>query len=70
MQGVHELRTRSSGADVFIQMHVEIDGDLPLRRAHAIADKVEIEVAAAFPSAEVIVHQDPDDIVEEAEFHC
>jgi len=70
VQGVHELRTRSSGADVFIQMHVEIDGDLPLRRAHAIADKVEIEVAAAFPSAEVIVHQDPDDIVEEAEFHC
>jgi ferrous-iron efflux pump FieF len=68
VQGVHELRTRSSGSHVFIQMHVEIDGDLPLRRAHRIADAVEIQVAAAFPNAEVIVHQDPDDLEEDHEF--
>jgi len=65
VQGVHDLRTRSSGAQVFIQMHVEIDGDLPLRDAHEIADRVEIEVGNAFPNAEVIVHQDPDDIDED-----
>ena len=65
VQGVHDLRTRSSGAQVFIQMHVEIDGDLPLREAHEIADRVEIEVGNAFPNAEVIVHQDPDDIDED-----
>ena len=70
VQGVHELRTRSSGSHVFIQMHVEIDGDLTLKRAHRIADKVEIQVAAAFPNAEVIVHQDPDDLDEEHEFSC
>ncbi|MEK9724749.1 MAG: cation diffusion facilitator family transporter, partial [Rhodospirillaceae bacterium] len=60
VEGVHDLRTRSSGTQVFIQMHLEMDGDMPLRRAHKIADAVEIEVAAAFPNAEVIVHQDPE----------
>lgn len=64
VNGVHELRTRSSGAHVFIQMHIEMDGEMSLRRAHDIADRVELEVAAAFPNAEVIVHQDPDDLDE------
>ena len=63
--GVHDLRTRSSGTNIFIQMHVEMDGDLSLRHAHEIANDVELLVGQAFPNAEVIVHQDPDDIVEE-----
>jgi ferrous-iron efflux pump FieF len=64
VNGVHQLKTRSSGAHVFIQMHIEMDGDMTLRRAHEIADQVELDVAAAFPNAEVIVHQDPDDLDE------
>jgi len=62
VDGVHDLRTRSSGTQVFIQMHLEMDGDMTLRQAHEIADVVEIEVGAAFPSAEVIVHQDPEGV--------
>ena len=62
VEGVHDLRTRFSGTQVFIQMHVEMDGDMPLRRAHEIADVVELEVGAAFPNSEVIVHQDPEGI--------
>jgi len=62
VEGVHDLRTRSSGTQVFIQMHVEMDGDMALRQAHEIADVVEIEVGAAFPQAEVIVHQDPEGV--------
>lgn len=62
VEGVHDLRTRSSGARIFIQMHVEMDGDMPLRQAHEIADMVEMEIGAAFPNAEVIVHQDPEGV--------
>ena len=62
VEGVHDLRTRFSGTQVFIQMHVEMDGDMPLRRAHEIADVVELEVGAAYPNSEVIVHQDPEGI--------
>ena len=60
VDGVHDLRTRSSGTQVFIQMHVEMDGAMTLRRAHEIADAVELKIADAFPHAEIIVHQDPE----------
>ena len=62
VEGVHDLRTRFSGTQVFIQMHVEMDGDMSLRRAHEIADVVELEVGEAYPNSEVIVHQDPERI--------
>jgi ferrous-iron efflux pump FieF len=57
--GLHDLRTRASGPQIFIQCHIELDGDQSLRQAHAIADAVEFDLRAAFPGAEVIVHQDP-----------
>jgi ferrous-iron efflux pump FieF len=57
--GVHDVRTRQAGHQYFVQLHVELDDELPLRRAHAVADAIETAIAAAFPGAEVIVHQDP-----------
>jgi len=57
--GVHDLRTRASGPNTFIQMHLEIPGGMTLYRAHAIADTVEAELQTAFPDAEVLIHQDP-----------
>ncbi len=56
---VHDLRTRSSGPQSFIQLHLELDPALSLTRAHDIADEVEGRIRAAFPDAEVIIHQDP-----------
>lgn len=57
--GLHDLRTRRSGNTVFIQLHLELDGALSLSDAHAIADRVERDLANLFPSAEVIIHEDP-----------
>jgi len=57
--GIHDLRTRASGPQIFIQCHIELDADQSLRQAHAIADAVEEDLRRAFPGAEVIVHQDP-----------
>ena len=56
---LHDLRTRSSGTQVFIQLDVEMDGDFKLRDAHAVAVQVMVELADAYPNAEVFVHQDP-----------
>jgi ferrous-iron efflux pump FieF len=56
---LHELRTRKAGLYTFIQIHIELDPDMPLSRAHAISDAVEAELCAAFDKAEVIIHQDP-----------
>jgi ferrous-iron efflux pump FieF len=57
--GVHDLRTRQSGQAKFIQLHLELDENLPLIESHAIADAVEHTISKLIPGAEVIVHQDP-----------
>jgi len=67
VRGVHDLRTRQSGQAQFVQLHVELDGDLDLHGAHAIADRIEREIAGLLPDAEVIIHQDPAGVVEHTE---
>lgn len=59
VQGVHGIRTRQSGHIKVIQMHLEMDGDMPLRDSHALAEQVEDALRDAFPGADVIIHQDP-----------
>lgn len=59
LAGHHDLRTRTAGTRVFIQVHVEIDGALPLRDAHAISARLKRDLIAAIPQADVIIHQDP-----------
>ena len=61
---LHDLRTRASGRDTFIQIHLELDGALTLLRSHEIADEVEARLREAFPGAEVLIHQDPHGVEE------
>lgn len=64
VKNIHEMRTRSSGAQSFIQMHIVLDQSLTLIEAHRISDNVEVSVLAAFPGADVIIHQDPEGVDE------
>lgn len=57
---IHDLRTRRAGLSSFIQLHIEMDGNMPLARAHDIADQVEMTIREAFPGAEVLIHEDPE----------
>jgi ferrous-iron efflux pump FieF len=61
---IHDLRTRSSGTQMFIQFHLEMDGNLTLIDAHTIADSVMREVEREFPNAEVLIHEDPYGVAE------
>ncbi len=47
----------------FIQLHIELDDELPLVDAHTIADVVEDRLSVAFPGADVMIHQDPKSVV-------
>jgi ferrous-iron efflux pump FieF len=60
VKDVHGLRSRASGRDIFIQLHLEMDHKLDLETAHGIALDVEKKICAAYPHADVIIHQDPD----------
>lgn len=59
VKSVHDLRTRAAGPMAFVQIHLEMDGDITLNEAHLVSDAVEAEILAAFPRSEVMIHQDP-----------
>ena len=65
VRDMHDLRTRRSGTNSFIQLHLDLDTDISLLRAHEIADVVEAKIKEAFPEAEIIIHQDPEGIAED-----
>ncbi len=57
--GLHDLRTRSSGMNLFIQFHLDMDGAITLSAAHAISEAVMEKVEKSFPNADVLIHEDP-----------
>jgi ferrous-iron efflux pump FieF len=61
---MHDLRSRSSGPHVFIQFHVEVDRHISLLAAHDILDRIEDDLLERYPGAEVIIHADPEGVVE------
>lgn len=62
--GLHALKTRTSGTQEFIQVHLEMDGKMTLNEAHNIAQEIDNKIQAVFPRAYVTIHQDPEDVVE------
>ena len=63
VRGAHDLRTRQSGPTRFIQLHLEMEDNLPLVQAHLVAEQVEQAILAHFPGSDVIIHQDPCSVV-------
>ncbi|HDI3021291.1 TPA: CDF family cation-efflux transporter FieF [Cronobacter turicensis] len=63
VRGAHDLRTRQSGPTRFIQLHLEMEDNLPLVQAHLIAEQVEQAILFRFPGSDVIIHQDPCSVV-------
>ncbi|WPC07192.1 cation diffusion facilitator family transporter [Pseudomonas benzenivorans] len=62
--GAHDLRTRISGTHWFVQLHLELPGEISLAQAHALCVRVEAAIRREFPRAEVLVHADPTEVVE------
>lgn len=59
VHGCHDFRTRISGTRWFVQLHLELPGELPLSQAHDLCVAVEQAIHAQYPNAEVLVHADP-----------
>lgn len=68
VRSVHDLKTRASGPTAFIQLHLEMDPTITLARAHQISDEVERKLTEVFPTAEVLIHQDPEGVEERRAF--
>ncbi|HTK58111.1 MAG TPA: cation diffusion facilitator family transporter [Sphingomicrobium sp.] len=60
LAGLHDLRTRTSGAHRFVQFHVWVPGDWTVTEAHERMDSVEEKLQHRFPGTEIIIHLDPE----------
>jgi cation diffusion facilitator family transporter len=56
----HNVRVRTSGPHLFVDVHVLVDGNQTLYQAHALTETIEIKIKELLPAADVIVHPEPD----------
>jgi ferrous-iron efflux pump FieF len=59
LKGLHDLRTRTSGAHDFVQFHVWMDPHMTIAAAHDVVEEVEVKLAREFPGVEILIHIDP-----------
>lgn len=57
--GFHDLRTRRSGSQKFIDLHLEIERDKRLEEAHELTVRVLRTIETEIPRARVHIHTDP-----------
>ncbi len=58
-ENVATLSGSMAGTRMFVQVHLELEGDQTLREAHAIGAALRRKLLAALPDADVIIHKDP-----------
>ena len=59
-RGIHDLRTRTSGASEFAQFHLWVRPDMTVVEAHGVMDRVEAALGEHFPGVEILIHPDPE----------
>lgn len=65
VEGIHDLRTRRSGPDIFIEAHVEMSAHMSLQAVHHVTDMIENALRMEFPTAHITLHQEPAGIQDE-----
>ena len=55
----HQVRVRSSGPVLFVDLHVLVDGAQTLSQAHELTDTIEQAILQIVPHADVTVHPEP-----------
>lgn len=59
---IHMLRTRKSGSDALVDVHIQVDPTLSVSEGHRIGEKVRDDLIAQIEEvADVTVHIDPED---------
>lgn len=57
--GFHDLRSRHSGADIFLELHLDLDRNMSFVEAHDLSEEVGEAIEKALPNSTVTVHADP-----------
>ncbi len=57
---VDQCKVRKMGLDLFVDIHIEVDGDLTVRKGHEIAHHVKDAIRASNPAiVDALVHIEP-----------
>jgi ferrous-iron efflux pump FieF len=59
VRGFHDLRTRRSGSQKFIDLHLEVDRNKRFEEAHDLTVRVLRAIEAEIPRSKVHIHSDP-----------
>ncbi len=59
LRNIHDVRTRSSGARDFVQLHVWVDPHKTIAEVHHSMDELESQLMTEFPGTEVMIHPEP-----------
>jgi cation diffusion facilitator family transporter len=57
----HNLRTRKSGSQRFVEFHLLVPGDMSVRAAHQLCEQLENEIRRILENATVTIHTEPED---------
>ena len=57
--GIHEFKTRRAGHYRFVEFHMEVDDDMPVKYADKLAHDIEDKIKDVFEHTQVTVHLDP-----------
>jgi ferrous-iron efflux pump FieF len=57
--GCHNVRVRYSGPQLFVDIHVLVDGNQTLKEAHTLTEEIERTIQNLVPNADVTVHPEP-----------
>ncbi len=61
IHGYHQLRTRKAGHFRFVEVHIQVDGQMTVARAHRLNQDLVRRIKERFPAATVTVHTEPCD---------
>ncbi|HSQ93419.1 MAG TPA: cation diffusion facilitator family transporter [Methanoregula sp.] len=57
--GFHDLKTRRSGPEIFIEFHLVVPGDISVTQSHDLTDHLESDLNTEYPRATVTIHVEP-----------
>ncbi len=55
----HKLRTRKSGSDRYVDLHLVVPKDKDIKTAHALCDRIEEEMRRSLAGSHVLIHIEP-----------
>ena len=68
VENVHNIRTRGTTSNVFVDMHVVVDSHISIQKAHEISEKIEEKLKNEFTQIkEVLIHLESEEGMDDME---